>query len=57
VLLSTLTLAISTSSLAFSSHRGIASMGLLLTVCLGFLLVGTLVFLPALLGFKGKRGE
>jgi hopanoid biosynthesis associated RND transporter like protein HpnN len=55
VLLSTLTMIISTGSLSFSAHRGIASMGLLLTVCLGFLLICTLFLLPALLELTEKR--
>ncbi len=57
VLLSTLTMIVSTSSLAFSAHRGIASMGLLLTVCLGFLLISTLVLLPVLLELLGKHSR
>ncbi len=55
VLLSTLTLIISTSSLSFSSHRGIASMGILLTLCLGFLILCILVLLPALLELSKDR--
>lgn len=55
VLLSTLTLLISTGSLSFSPHRGIASMGMLLTICLSFLLAGTLLLLPALLELSGRR--
>ncbi len=57
VLLSTLTMIVSTSSLSFSAHRGIASMGLLLTVCLCFLLISTLVLLPVLLEFSGRRSR
>jgi predicted RND superfamily exporter protein len=49
VLFSILTTIISTSSLSFSPHRGIASMGMLLTICLSFLIICTLVLLPALL--------
>lgn len=49
VLFSTLTTLISTGSLAFSPHRGLASMGILLTLCFGFLLTGVLLLLPALL--------
>jgi predicted RND superfamily exporter protein len=55
LLLSTLTMIISAGSLSFSAHRGIASMGLLLTVCLGFLLISTLVLLPALLKLFRKH--
>jgi predicted RND superfamily exporter protein len=40
---------ISTGSLAFSSHRGIASIGILLTLCLGFLIISSLVMLPAVM--------
>jgi hopanoid biosynthesis associated RND transporter like protein HpnN len=47
VLYSALTTMISTGSLAFSSHRGIASIGILLTLCLGFLIISSLVMLPA----------
>jgi hopanoid biosynthesis associated RND transporter like protein HpnN len=49
VLFSILTTIISTSSLSFSPHRGIASMGMLLTICLSFLIICTLVLLPALI--------
>jgi hopanoid biosynthesis associated RND transporter like protein HpnN len=55
VLLSTLTLIISTSSLALSPHSGIASMGMLLTICLGFLLICILMLLPALTEISGRR--
>ncbi|MCC6347727.1 MAG: MMPL family transporter, partial [Nitrospirales bacterium] len=55
VLFSTLTTLISTGSLAFSPHRGIASMGILLTLCFGFLLAGILLLLPALLGKYASR--
>jgi len=49
VLYSNLTMIISSSTLAFSSHRGIASMGILLTVCFVFILLSILVIFPALL--------
>ncbi len=49
VLFSNLTMIISTSTLAFSTHRGIASMGILLTVCFLFILVCILIFFPCLL--------
>jgi hopanoid biosynthesis associated RND transporter like protein HpnN len=55
VLLSTLTVVISTSSLALSPHSGIASMGMLLTICLGFLIVCILMLLPALTEISGRR--
>jgi hopanoid biosynthesis associated RND transporter like protein HpnN len=54
VMFSTLTTIVSTSSLSFSAHRGIASMGMLLALCLSFMLVCTLVLLPALLELLGK---
>jgi hopanoid biosynthesis associated RND transporter like protein HpnN len=49
VLYSALTTMVSTGSLAFASHRGIAGIGILLTLCLGFLIVSTLVMLPAVM--------
>jgi len=49
VLYSNVTMIISSSTLAFSSHRGIASMGILLTVCFAFVLLSVLVLFPALL--------
>lgn len=52
VFFSSLTTLFSFSSLAFTSHRGIASMGLLLAVSLFYTLFCTLVFVPA---FSGKK--
>jgi predicted RND superfamily exporter protein len=46
---SALTTILSFSTLSFSLHRGIASMGKLLTLCIGFYMVATFVFLPAVL--------
>jgi hopanoid biosynthesis associated RND transporter like protein HpnN len=58
VLYSALTTMISTGSLAFSSHRGIASIGILLTLCLGFLIVSSLVMLPAVMNvWTGPKGS
>jgi hopanoid biosynthesis associated RND transporter like protein HpnN len=57
VLLSTLTLIISTGSLALSPHNGIASMGKLLTICLGFLVISILMLLPALTEISGSRSR
>jgi len=57
VLFSTLTTIVSTSSLSFSAHRGIASMGMLLVLCLSFMLVCTLILLPALLELLGRRNH
>jgi len=52
VFFSSLTTLCSFSSLAFTPHRGTASMGLLLAVGIFFTLICTLVVLPA---FYGKR--
>jgi hopanoid biosynthesis associated RND transporter like protein HpnN len=57
VLFSALTTMASFGTLAFSSHRGIASLGLLLTVGLLFTLLANLVYLPAVLSWLGDRGE
>jgi hopanoid biosynthesis associated RND transporter like protein HpnN len=46
---STLTTILSFSTLSFSSHQGMASMGKLLTICIISLMVATLLLLPALL--------
>ena len=48
---STLTTILSFSTLSFSPHQGMASMGKLLTICIGSLMITTLIFLPALLKF------
>ena len=53
--LSTLTTILSFSALSFSPHRGMASMGKLLTIGIGSLMITTLVFLPALLRFVKNR--
>ncbi|MFA5072992.1 MAG: MMPL family transporter [Nitrospirota bacterium] len=55
VLFSSLTMMISTGSLAFSTHRGIASIGILLTLCFGFLIFSTLILMPSLLHRYGNR--
>ncbi len=55
ILFSSVTLLISTGSLSFSLHRGIASMGILLSICLCFVIAGTLVLLPALLQLSKRR--
>ena len=49
VVLSALTTIASFASLAVSPHRGTASMGILLAVGLTFMLLTTLILLPALL--------
>ncbi len=55
VLFSALTTMVSFSSLMVSSHRGMASMGYLLGICLTLALVCTLVVLPALLTWREQR--
>ena len=55
VLFSALTTMVSFSSLMVSSHRGTASMGRLLGICLSLALVCTLVVLPALLSWREQR--
>ena len=52
VFFSSLTTLLSFSSLAFTNHQGIASMGLLLSIGITFTLVCTLIVLPA---FSKKR--
>jgi predicted RND superfamily exporter protein len=49
ILFGNLTMIISSATLAFSSHRGIASVGMFLSVCSTFILVSILVIFPALL--------
>ena len=55
VLFSALTTMVSFSSLMVSSHRGTASMGYLLGICLTLALACTLVILPALLTWREQR--
>ncbi|MGH8751508.1 MAG: MMPL family transporter [Burkholderiales bacterium] len=56
VLFSALTTVASFGSLTFSEHRGMSSMGLLLTLSLTFALLCTLVILPAIMSaIEGKR--
>jgi uncharacterized protein len=54
VLFSALTTIASFGSLALSDHRGLASMGLLLTIAILWSLVCTLVVLPGVLALVGK---
>jgi len=54
---STLTTILSFSALSFSPHQGMASMGKLLTICIGSLMITTLIFLPALLKFVKPRAR
>jgi len=49
VLFSALTTVASFGSLAISGHRGMMSMGLLLTIAIVWTLVATLIVLPALM--------
>ena len=44
-------------ALAFSPHRGIASLGMVLVMGLGFTLLCTLVVLPALIEWKQAASE
>ncbi len=55
ILFSALTTMVAFSSLMLSSHRGTASMGFLLGVCLTLALVCTLTVLPALLTWRAQR--
>jgi predicted RND superfamily exporter protein len=58
VAFSALTTILSFGSLAVSTHRGTASMGVLLTIAIGFTLFGGLIALPALMGwFDARRSE
>ncbi len=54
VVVSVLTTLFSFVALAFAEHQGMASMGLLLAIAIGFLLVATLLVLPALLAWRAK---
>jgi len=56
VLYSSLTTICSFGNLAVSPHRGMASMGILLTIGIGFTLLCTLVVLPALM-VSGKQSS
>lgn len=51
---SALTTAASFGTLAFSAHRGVSSLGVLLVVGLGFTLLASLVLLPAMLAGRGS---
>lgn len=57
VLFSALTTVASFGSLAVSGHRGMMSMGLLLTIAIAWTLVATLVVLPALMDRFRSRGR
>lgn len=51
---SALTTLLSFVALAFADHRGMASMGQLLAVAIGFMLIATLLVLPALLAWRAQ---
>ena len=55
VLYSALTTIASFGSLALSGHRGMTSMGQLLTIAIVYTLIGTLVVLPALMIWRDQR--
>ena len=55
VLFSALTTIASFGSLAVSPHRGLASMGLLLTIAIVWSLISTLVVLPSVLALVARR--
>lgn len=55
IFFSSLTMITSTGSLAFSAHRGIASIGILLTLCFSFLIVSTLILMPAMFHVLRER--
>jgi uncharacterized protein len=55
VVFSALTTIASFGSLAVSDHRGLASMGLLLTIAILWSLVASLIVLPSLLPRHGDR--
>jgi hypothetical protein len=57
IFFSTLVTILGFSSLSFSSHRGLASMGNLLNLCMAFLAVTTLVLLPTFLNALRGRTE
>lgn len=54
VITSALTTLLSFVALAFADHRGMAGMGLLLAIAIGFLLLATLFVLPALLAWRAQ---
>jgi hypothetical protein len=56
IMLSSVTMVVSTGTLILSAHRGISSMGILLTVCFLFLLGSVLILLPALIEVFKKKG-
>ena len=57
VFFSAITTAVSFGTLALSSHRGMASLGIVLTVGMFFTIVCNLVVLPALIDWRGQRAR
>ena len=55
IFFSFLTTIFSFGSLCFSHHKGMASMGVLLTICCFYMIIVTFTVLPALLHFYKKR--
>ncbi len=54
IILSTLTTVAAFGALSLSIHQGIRSMGLLLTISMGYLLVCTILVLPAMLYWRAR---
>ncbi len=57
IIFSALTTVASFGSLALSDHKGTASMGILLTIAIGYTLLATLVILPTMSNWLARRGE
>ena len=55
VFYSAITTIVSFGTLAFSAHKGMASLGMLLVIGLGWTLFATLIVLPALLELRARR--
>ena len=55
IFFSFLTTIFSFGSLCFSHHKGVSSMGILLTICCFYMIIVTFTVLPALLNFYKKR--
>ena len=57
VIFSAITTIASFGSLSFSAHRGTASMGLLLMIAIGWVLICTLLVTPTLLNWSTRKRE
>jgi hopanoid biosynthesis associated RND transporter like protein HpnN len=57
VFYSALTTTVSFGSLAFSSHRGVASLGVVLTIGMTLTVLSNLIVLPALLELRSRSGR